>query len=245
MSKYVIIERREISPYCMLNHETYMQPVCNAWATPEEIQEAEAHFDQTAVELNNFEYEMFEQYKEMCCAFNALCIRKLAQRKPAVYELMSRIYGVFEKYGIEAGHRDEFAFKFVNNYMANRPKYLRIGEGKFRGQFLYGHSLRYNLDSSSARAARKEAAMESKAEANREDQDQTAVSQSLNQTTESDLRTDKRVRLVNGELVSFEKEFKIVVLNKLQPAQSLNQEASQSLNQQEVSQSFNQSTAAE
>jgi len=200
VSKYVIIERREAIPYRMITRDAYLASSQNEYVSEEEIKDAELYFDQHSVELNTFESEMFEQYREVCCAFNALCILKLAQRKPAVYDLMSKIYGVFEKYGIESGHRDEFVLRFVNNHLSDRPKHLRIGEGKFRGLFLYGHTLRFNLQSSeSLRRARLE-------------EGRRAIGE--DQSEDFKMRVDKRVKLVNGELVSFEKEFKIV-LNKL------------------------------
>jgi len=99
-----------------------------------------------AVELNGFEYELFEQYKEACATFNALCISKLAKHHSAIYNLMSRIYDVFEKYGIDSGHRDEFILEFTRDDLHIRPRHLRVGNGKFRGIFYYsGWTLRFNL----------------------------------------------------------------------------------------------------
>ena len=102
-SKHVIIERREVIPYRMITKEEFLS------SSQDENNDCEKHFDQYSVELTSFEANMFEQYREVCSAFNSLCIRKLAQRKPAIYDLMSKIYGVFEKYGIESGNRDRQA----------------------------------------------------------------------------------------------------------------------------------------
>jgi hypothetical protein len=176
---HFIIEKSLVTSYRMINRESYLNPWLSS--TQDEIKEAEEEFDSRCVELNKFELEMLEQYREVSHTFATLCIRKLVQQKPLIYNLMSRIYGVFEKYGIDSGHRDEFVLEFVEGGVSNSSRYLRIGEGKFNGLFCYSkYTLRFNVREESG---------------------------------EKDLRAlvNNRVKLVNGELSTFEKEFRLVI----------------------------------
>jgi len=176
---HFIIEKSLATSYRMINRESYLSPWANS--TQDEIKEAESEFSGRCVELNKFELEMLEQYREVSHTFTTLCIRKLVQQKPLIYNLMSRIYGVFEKYGIESGHRDEFVLEFVEGVISNSSRYIRIGEGKFNGLFCYSkYTLRFNVKDESG---------------------------------EKDIRAlvNNRVKLVNGELSTFEKEFRLVI----------------------------------
>ena len=144
VAQHVIIERNLAAYYRMINRESYLLPWENS--SQDEIKEAETEFNSKCVELNSFELEMLEQYNEVCSTFNTLCISKLVQRKPSVFSLMSRIYGVFEKYGIESGKRDEFILEFIDSNPSDSQRFVRIGEGKFNGLFCYSkYTLRFNL----------------------------------------------------------------------------------------------------
>jgi hypothetical protein len=133
---------------------------------------------ENSIELNSFEYEMFTQYKEACSTFNMFCVGKLARGNSLIYNLMSRIYDVFEKYGIDSGHRDEFIIEFTRDDLHVRPRHVRVGSGKLRGIFYFsGWTLRFDLSEKSPYSA-----------------------------------IGKRIKLVNGELSTFESEFRKVVL---------------------------------
>jgi len=106
------------------------------------MKQARDEFDKESIELSEEEDKIRERYEVANEEFRLMCIRKMAQSKPEVYEFMCRVWEVFQKYemaGPGEEFRDSFALHFVKRPKVEFPHNYNGFDGRLL--FNYGYDI--------------------------------------------------------------------------------------------------------